>query len=79
MMQGRNVVHERRLAIARPRCFERECVNFQGVRNKGDESTEWPFCTAFPNGIPEEIAYGKELHLGPFPGDNGIMFEKDGD
>ena len=33
-------------------------------------------CKAFKKGIPREIAYGKNLHLKPVKGDNGILFEK---
>ena len=58
-----------------PRCFERECKNFIG-RNKGPETSEEVICKAFPRGIPHTIAYGKNLHLKPFPNDNGIQFEK---
>jgi len=31
-------------------------------------------CLAFPDGIPEEIWSGKNLHLTPYQGDNGIQF-----
>lgn len=36
-----------------------------------------PWCKAFPEGIPPEIAQGDEPHTEPFPGDNGIQFEKE--
>jgi predicted SprT family Zn-dependent metalloprotease len=32
-------------------------------------------CDAFPDGIPDDILYGKNKHTSPHPGDNGIMFE----
>jgi hypothetical protein len=32
-------------------------------------------CTAFPDGIPEEIISNEADHREPFPGDNGIMYE----
>ena len=32
-------------------------------------------CTAFPNGIPEEILRGLHAHHNPHPGDKGIRFE----
>lgn len=33
-------------------------------------------CEAFPNGIPQAILLGDNKHTTPFPGDNGIMYEK---
>jgi hypothetical protein len=30
---------------------------------------------AFPEGIPEDIAYGRVVHQVPYPGDDGITFE----
>ena len=36
-------------------------------------------CEAFPNGegIPDEIAYGDNLHLDPYPGDEGLTYEQE--
>lgn len=31
-------------------------------------------CSAFPEGIPDDIKYGLNHHTRPFPGDNGIRF-----
>ena len=63
--------------LATPRCYERQCRHFIGVSQPdGTELTERVVCAAFPDGIPAEIAYGENLHLGPFPGDQGIQFEK---
>ncbi len=35
----------------------------------------YPYCLAFPNGIPAEMRIGGNEHKEPFPGDNGIMYE----
>lgn len=59
-----------------PRCFARECIHYLGVKNDGTEDTERNYCKAFPDRIPDEIAYGKDLHLTPHVGDHGIQFEK---
>jgi hypothetical protein len=32
-------------------------------------------CTAFPEGIPDEITFGYNHHTEPHPGDNGVRFE----
>jgi len=59
-------------------CSIRKCRHLGFVKSDGvDERTERPTCTAFPDGIPYEIAYGSNLHLKPFPGDHGIQYEKD--
>lgn len=34
-----------------------------------------PTCDAFPDGIPEEILFGRNDHRKPFPGDHGIQYE----
>lgn len=64
--------------LAEPRCFERDCVHFKGVKRsvESDESTEKVVCKAYPEGIPTSIAYGLDLHLTTRPGDNGIVYEK---
>lgn len=62
--------------LAEPRCSERRCKHFLGPDNDGDETTERVICTAFPKGIPNNIAYGENLHLQPVVGDHGIQYEK---
>jgi len=62
--------------LAEPQCSIRGCVHFLGVKNDGEESTERPICGAFPDGIPESIAYGNDTHIHPIKGDHGIQFEK---
>ncbi len=58
-----------------PKCYTRNCKYFKGVKWLGrEESSEVPFCQAFPRGIPATIAYGDNLHLGPYPGDHGIRY-----
>jgi hypothetical protein len=62
--------------IDEPRCSLRQCKHLIGVYWPNDsELGERPGCAAFPKGIPDEIAYGDNLHLEPFPGDHGIQFE----
>ena len=63
--------------LLEPNCSTRKCRHYQGVKWLGDEeSSEVNYCEAFPGGIPYEIAYGDNLHLTPFPGDQGIQYEK---
>ena len=63
--------------LPEPRCYQRRCVYFWGVvQSDGTERTEVVACDAFPEGIPDKIAYGTNLHLRPVEGDNGIQYEK---
>jgi len=63
------------IMMREPNCSKRNCVNFLGVvQPDGTEKTEVNYCRAFPNGIPDDIAYGDNLHLKPIEGDNGIQF-----
>jgi hypothetical protein len=66
--------------LGEPQCFARNCKHFLGVVQKeGDdfERTEKVVCAAFPRGIPDDIAYGDELHLQPISGDHGIQYERE--
>jgi hypothetical protein len=40
-----------------------------------DETPRTFKCTAFPDGIPDQILLSEHDHKKPFPGDNGIHFE----
>ena len=62
-----------------PQCYFNKCEHYLGTENKSepfDESKEFNCCEAFPEGIPDEIAYGDNDHTKPFNGDNGIQFSK---
>ena len=57
--------------LPEPRCFTRRCRHYQGVTEvapegrldgRGEED-EVHFCSAFPSGIPDRIAYGDDEHL----------------
>jgi hypothetical protein len=59
-------------------CWKRKCKHYLGIiQPDGTEMTEANYCEAFPNGIPDEIAYGKNRHLSKHPEqDNDIVFKK---
>lgn len=60
--------------MKRPRCEERACRHYTGPDKVNGVLR--PCCEAFPRGIPQEIAYGNDLHVAPVAGDRGIQFEK---
>lgn len=64
--------------LLEPNCFKRGCKNFGDViQPDGTEETEVNTCVAFPQGIPDEIAYGKNKHLKPLKNQtNTVVFEK---
>ena len=66
--------------IDQPQCHMRKCTHFLGVKSDppGPETNERPYCLAFPDGIPTDIAYGDDLHLKPKKDQgNTIAFKKD--
>jgi hypothetical protein len=38
--------------------------------------TDYPYCEAFPDGIPKVIRDGTNPHIKPTKGDHGIVYEK---
>ncbi len=65
--------------IAPPACYERQCKHYIGVKEliEDEEGSEVCYCTAFPNGIPFDIAEGIDLHSKPTKDqENKIVFEK---
>ena len=65
--------------LAEPTCWTRKCKHYIGViQPDGTEMTETNSCKAFPKGIPNEIAYGDNLHRKPLDDQgNDIIFERE--
>lgn len=65
--------------LLRPNCHKRGCRHYRGVIDIGTPSSPNPIhvCAAFPDppGIPNAIAYGRNKHIRPYPGDHGIQYE----
>ena len=61
-----------------PKCFSRRCIHFTGaIQPDGTELTERVVCSAYPNGIPDEIQNGSDLHLKVRQDqDTDIVFER---
>jgi len=72
--------------LMEPKCYSRHCKHYLGIiQPEGMESSERNICEAFPDGIPDEIAYGDDPHdkvwpeqdadviygKGPFPWEKG--------
>jgi len=66
--------------LAEPKCFQRRCRHFLGAKYadpKLGEESEHLYCKAFPDGIPEEVAYGENKHKTPLKGQgNNVVFEQ---
>ena len=63
-----------------PRCWERKCKWFKGVRQPDETEAggEYVYCEAFPESIPKEIAYGDDPHDEVKPGQVGdYVYEKE--
>ena len=62
------------------KCWERHCKWFIGWRpakvKVGKFNGAVPYCYAFKEVIPKDIAYGDNLHLEFIPGDKGIKYEQ---
>lgn len=68
-----------------PRCVDRSCRHLAGVKDAPDAHPDiigvqvW-HCPAFPDGIPEDITTGDNLHMEPDPrqkdGTEGIIYER---
>lgn len=65
--------------IDEPTCYTRRCKHFIGVKQDNEEEeTERVVCQAFPDGIPEEIAFGDNPHLTPLEGQgNDIVYTQE--
>lgn len=65
--------------IREPKCSKRKCKYYQGIiKPDGSEKTEQPACQAYPDGIPNDIAYGDDKHLEVRDDqDNDITYKKE--
>jgi hypothetical protein len=66
--------------LATPKCYERRCKHLIGVKqDEGQgEIGERFVCKAFPDRIPEEIAFGDNPHTEVhYAQDNEIVFERE--
>jgi hypothetical protein len=61
-----------------PNCYDenRKCKFFDGFAIKEDVPV--PICKAFPDGIPQDIAFGNNQHKQPIKGQIGkYVFEEE--
>ena len=65
--------------IETPNCWTRECKHYLGVRQPDNtEMSEMVYCLAYPEGIPDDIAYGSDKHLEVRTDQhNNIVYEKE--
>ena len=65
--------------LQEPNCYKRNCKYYIGViQPDGTELTEINVCKAYPDGIPNEIAYGNDLHLHKRKDqDNDLVYTKE--
>jgi len=61
--------------LAETQCSIRNCKHFGGLTTEEEVGQSY-MCDAFPDGIPDDIAYGDNLHLEPVEGDHGIRYEQ---
>jgi hypothetical protein len=66
------------MSIPPPNCWKRRCKHHIEIyQPDGKEPGETVVCDAFPKGIPQEIAYGSNLHGEVHPEQVGdFVFEK---
>lgn len=59
------------------KCYKRGCKHWDGFKKVAPDVIA-NVCDAFPNGIPDQIAFGQNKHLKPLEGQpNDIVFEKE--
>lgn len=64
--------------LSTPKCYERNCKHLIGVKQDDGEVGERFVCKAFPDRIPEEIAYGDDPHSEVhYAQDNEIIYERE--
>ena len=55
-------------------CSAARCERYRGPIGPEDDPVF--VCQAFPLGIPQEILDGKNKHLKPYPGDDGLTYKE---
>lgn len=65
--------------LQEPNCYKRHCKHYIGILQPDDtELDERNQCDAFLTGIPDDIAYGDNLHLIKDPRQtNNIVYERE--